>query len=822
VSPEASPPAALSAPEALLDTTLGGWSLSQVDRIGARLVSYLAAASHEDGGRATVLVSRDGAEGLAELIRTEAALRRVHPTENVIGLLDAGLEERPHPWVALERLDGTDLHTALGQGSLDLRRALEISVGILRGLVALHAAGVTHGGLRASAVGIAADGTVRLLRLEQARLTDLPDPPSDDAPPSPEGHRREPWTSATDLYAFGTLLFRMLTGRPALSGETTAAALRAHGEDPPPHASDLAADLPARLDVLVHRLLSKVPSARPTADAALAVVAELRATHPDLADETDPTLGPPVELRPGDDLNGYILERELGRGGAGVTYAGRDREGVLYALKVARLGTSADKAREQLRRDAEHAAQVRPHPSVARVYGVGEGEVQGVPVVYLRSELVEGPSLARLIDQHGALPIAAVLHLFARVAQGLTAIHAAGVLHLDLKPSNILLDRPVDPTRRLEAQLLQTTPKIIDFGISRRASEATTSTGVEGTPYYMSPEQCEGMIPAPTADLYALGAAFFHVATGAPAFTGEQLAVLHKQVNQPAPLAQLEGRLGFHLSLIIARCMLKDPDQRYPTAEALLEDMARAGGRDFPSRELESARDRELLLLTGQTRRRAPPASEGFKRHALVFAPLARLLGFLARPQLDRQAVERGVGWLELRLDELRDQLLERPSVSEVELEVVALVLLPRLRRGVEALDDPEGTAALLNRLERVAADLRFLSLAARVHTQTAEERWGGAEEALEQLPSIGDTQARNRLVRVRIERDLRERLDEVRWDLEEVRAKAESLLDADERAWAKQEVDGFLRRHPSAPELEGVEETLAALRDRLDAAETG
>jgi serine/threonine protein kinase len=572
-------------------------------------------------------------------------------------------------------------------------------------------------------------------------------------------------------------------------------------------------------------LLSKDPAHRPDASACLEVVGQIRAHGPSADPATEPeeqetdTVHPvALELRPGDVLDGYIVEQELGRGGMGITYACRDGSDTRFALKVAGFKfKSAERAREQMRRDAEHAARIPDHPAIAKVHGLGETEVRGVPVVYLCCELVMGPSLSRLVDRYGPIPPRALQHLWVSVVEGVKTIHDAGILHLDLKPGNVLLDRHVDAERPLEPQLLEALPKIIDFGISRRLEDAPdTSTGLEGTPYYMSPEQCEGLAPGRASDIYTLGTTFFQLATGAPPFIGEQLAVINQQVTSAPPVAELKGRLGYHLSLVLSRCLLKDPAERYSDATELLEHLCLAGERGFPRRELEYVRDREHLVLSGTAPRRAPPSSshKHLRMRSEGFEQLGQILSAVSQLEPTRREAERTTSWLEQHLDELREVLLDDPGRATVELEVIFKVLVPRVEQCCAQLEGER--ASILSRLQALDRDARALVAICELRARTLTEDWREASAALERLDSLEDTQARNRLVRVRVERDLDQRLTELRWDLREATAKIDGLLASGKSEWAAQELLSFERRHPHANEVAEVVAVLEELRERV------
>ena len=184
------------------------------------------------------------------------------------------------------------------------------------------------------------------------------------------------------------------------------------------------------------------------------------------------------ELQPGDPrlIGPYRLRGRLGAGGMGQVYLGLSRGGRAVAVKVIRADLAQDpEFRERFRREITVARTV----SGMYTAPVIDADVDG-PVPWLATEYVRGPSLAAAVSEHGPLPAAPVLALARGLAEGLNAIHAAGVVHRDLKPANVLL--------------ADDGPRVIDFGISRAAeASALTHTGlVVGSPGFMSPEQADG------------------------------------------------------------------------------------------------------------------------------------------------------------------------------------------------------------------------------------------------------------------------------------------------------------------------------------------
>lgn len=271
----------------------------------------------------------------------------------------------------------------------------------------------------------------------------------------------------------------------------------------------------------------------------------------------------PLPARLADALgDAYTIEGEIGRGGMGVVYRARDeRLQRRVAIKVLppELAFQQD-IRERFTREAQTAARLS-HPHIVPIHTVGEG--QGL--VYFVMGYVDGESVAARIRRRGPLPLEEVRRIMKETADALSAAHALSVIHRDIKPDNILLEG----TR---GRVMVT-----DFGIAKALSSTSgaTLTGVGvaiGTPSFMSPEQAAGERNIDgRSDLYSLGVVAYQMLTGELPFNAPSVAgILMKQITEPAPdLRKKRPDAPEDLALAVARCLEKDPESRWPTADAL-------------------------------------------------------------------------------------------------------------------------------------------------------------------------------------------------------------------------------------------------------------
>lgn len=259
--------------------------------------------------------------------------------------------------------------------------------------------------------------------------------------------------------------------------------------------------------------------------------------------------------------NRYEIIEVLGKGGMGKVYKALDKEiNEEVAIKFLKPEIAEDKSIiERFRNELKLARRIA-HKNVCKMYHLAKEE----KTPYITMEYVSGVSLKDFIQKKGRLPEDEAIDIAQQICRGLSEAHELGVVHRDLKPQNIMIDT-------------KGSVKIMDFGIARSLmAKGVTQTGmIIGTPDYMSPEQAEGMEVDQRSDVYSLGVILYEMVTGEVPFKGDSalsVAVKHKTERAPDP-RELNDQVTESLSAVILKCMEKEREKRYQSAEELLSEL---------------------------------------------------------------------------------------------------------------------------------------------------------------------------------------------------------------------------------------------------------
>lgn len=434
----------------------------------------------------------------------------------------------------------------------------------------------------------------------------------------------------------------------------------------------------------------------------------------------------------------YELLREIGRGGNGVVYEARqlslNRVLALKMVRIDQLGNAIE--RQRLRNEAATVALL-DHPLVVPVYEVGERDGQ----MYFSMKMLEGGSLADHLDRFKTQPRLAA-HMVAQIARAVHHAHQRGVLHRDLKPSNILLNA--------EGQ-----PHVADFGLARRfhgepgtsaPATLTHSGAIVGTPSYMAPEQTVGDRRGVTtaADVYGLGGILYALLTGQPPFRSDDVieTMLLVRERDPEPLDSRNPLVEGDLAAICLKCLEKNPQRRYASAEVLAEDLEHyLAGKPIRARPV-SARGRLWKWARRNPTLAVLLTVTGLSLMALVAGGLlynARLRVAIQRAEekeaQTRRQYRQAHDTLDRMLGRLGDQrLAEVPRLKELQRSLLedALAFYQGILQQADSADPAvrRDTAVACRR----AADIQH----ALGQIESAAENYRRAIELVEGLPAEG------------------------------------------------------------------------------------
>src|SRR4051812_48358279 len=415
-----------------------------------------------------------------------------------------------------------------------------------------------------------------------------------------------------------------------------------------------------------------------------------------------------ADLAAGTTLAGYRIEMLVGRGSSGSVYLAHevmlDRR---VALKTLAPELAADaRFRERFLRESRIAAGLE-HPGILPIYAAGEAD----GVVYLAMRFVEGSDLGALIEAEGSLAAERTLHLLGQVADALDAAHRRGLIHRDVKPGNILVDE-------------SDRAYLTDFGLATHAASVDSlsrDTPFAGTIDYIAPEQARGEELDGRADLYSLGCALYEPLTGGPpSRRSSELAAVLAHLNDPPPTLAEDWPDLAALDPVIARALAKAPEERQPTAAALVADARAAlalGGPSVEGPPAGAGQLRTLLITDGRGYTRYTQ-EHGDEAAATLAADFARIVQDVVSPRDGRL--------LELRGDEALVVFESARNALQAAVELQTRVQ-ERLPRGIgigldagEAIPVGRGyRGAALNTAARLCARARpgeILASAGVVH----------------------------------------------------------------------------------------------------------
>jgi len=436
------------------------------------------------------------------------------------------------------------------------------------------------------------------------------------------------------------------------------------------------------------------------------------------------------DVRPAElpSIPGYFILDEIGRGACGRVYrAVHEGLGKVVAIKALNERPGLPRTLiERFRREATTAGRLQ-HPNIAGTHDVGTAGA----LHYIVMDHIEGITLRRWLSDPGRL-LQPKLVLLEKVARAIHHAHGRGIVHRDLKPENVLVRADGEPV-------------LVDFGLARPVEESglTREGDVLGTPAYMAPEQVHGDVAAigPRTDVFALGIVIYEAACGQLPFPGRTSAEVYDKIlrDDPVPITRVRADLPREIDLMCRRCLEKDPAHRYPSAEALADDLRRViEGEPIASTRLATVR-RTLRRL----RRRRVELIAG----ALVAALIGAIWLVYKDPVPELREKARLL--LDLTLSHRKNAEMAQMRACAEELEKVARAYSERRPRQAEP-------HYLLGRMYR--AQMRF------------DDAFACQEKALQLKPGMDEARKERGLLAVRRHQERLERLRE-RWRRDEAAA---------------------------------------------------
>jgi eukaryotic-like serine/threonine-protein kinase len=679
-------PRVASAGDPLIGEDVAGYRIVELIGRGGMGEVYRAVQRSIGAQVAIKVLSHDHARDpeVAERFVVEARIPNLVRHDGLVNVLSLGVLPDGRPYQLMEHLTGASLAELIRRrGALPPGTLCEWLREALRALAALHVRGIVHRDVKPSNLFVTASGRLKLLDFGIAKLVE---PGGRNLTRTghllgtveymaPEQAAGEPVDPRADLFALGVVLFEGVTGRRPFEGRSLDALA---SREPPPAVS------PAALDEVIRTAMAPDPARR------FASAAAMEAALAQLVDALDPGAFAPVDvspgvagaLRPGPpavavattavqrgpaatvavdpadpavdvpvQLGRYRVERVLGRGGHGVVLLGLDptvkRQVALKLLDGGGPpGAERRERRDRALGEAQAMARVN-HPNVLALYELGRDRDRP----FLALEYVEGSDLAGwLVETHRSWH--AIVDMFAAAGRGLAAAHAAGVVHRDFKPANVLVGG-------------DGRPRVGDFGLADAGEGAIAG----GTPAYMAPEQLEGAAVDARADQFAFAAALWEALHGELPYAGDSATAVALAVRRGEQRAPARADVPARINAVLRRALSAAPADRFASMPALLAALASAA----------RARGRRLALAGGIVAAAAAVIAAAMASAGRRTPPVRSLAEIRA---LDDP------GDVLRALDALDDEALASPEARRVAFSAAA-------RGPITAFDEPAAITAI-------------------------------------------------------------------------------------------------------------------------------
>jgi serine/threonine protein kinase/sugar lactone lactonase YvrE len=550
----------------MLGRTVGHYRIT--DRLGGGGMGVVYRAEDVKLGRTVALkflppeLTRDPEAKHRFEREAKAASQLDHP--NICTVYDFGEADDGQMYLAMACYDGESLHDKVARGPMPLDEALPIVEQIARGLGKAHASGIVHRDIKPDNVIVTRDGVVKILDFGLAKIslaskiTKSHTTLGTAAYMAPEQLRGEEVGPQADIWALGVVLYELLTARLPFAGEyMQALAYSILNEQP--------ASLPdqPRVDRIVKRMLRKDPLRRyQTSEELLQDLKPLKKPSLVLPAQQRIAAGQ-NRLKSAARLGPYEIVRPIGTDVYLARDARLDRQVTVKVLPPEL--TENAKRKERFKADAKAISQLT-HPNICTLFDVGEQD----GVDYVVTEFIDGETLD---EQKMPLPVPRVLKIGAQIADGLAAAHKQGIVHRNLKPSNVMITK-------------SGAVKLLDFGLAKDVAAIALRNRMSGAVeavvareekflssiHCMAPEQLQGKEAGPQSDIFALGILLYEMTTGRPAFSGTSRVGLIAAIleRDPQPSTELRAAIPPALDRLIRACIEKNPDERMQTAHDVM------------------------------------------------------------------------------------------------------------------------------------------------------------------------------------------------------------------------------------------------------------